>query len=176
MELPDRVERAQHPASSSFGLDSAQALFNALDMVGEEVRRHNGLRVPQDDCPEGQKRNPWPIEAGPPTLPIAAPLPGDVILARMLRPPGAEKPTARVVVHRPQPMGADNWVCWYEIDMPGMPLRRRRNVGSDSAQALFNALIRIKWDIDSRGLTLPNMDDPWEIKDPLDRAPEAAPV
>jgi hypothetical protein len=150
------------PPRSSVGLDSAEALFNALEMVSSEVKRHDGLRVPQDDYPGGQKRNPWPIERGAPTLPVAEPLPGDVIMERLLSAPGSDEPTVRFAMHRPQPKGATDWVCWYEIQAPGEPDRRRHAYGTDSAQALLLALLRAKWDVDSMALTVRGQ-SPWEI-------------
>jgi hypothetical protein len=150
------------PARETIGVDSAEALFNALDMVGDEVKRHDGLRHRNDAADSSQRRNPWPIERGPASFPVPAPLPGDVIAERMLAPPGSKERTVRVAVHRPQPKGADEWICWYEIQAPGQPDRRSRAVGTDSAQALFHALARAKWDIEARDLGF-NGDNPWAI-------------
>jgi hypothetical protein len=155
------------PCYNAFGLDSAESLFHALNRVSTEVTRHDGLRLMGDpDEPEpGWRRNPWPIESGPASLPVPIPLPGDVILERMLAAPGADGRTVRVAVHRPQPRGAQQWVCHYEIDNPDRPdqSKRGRASGTDSAQAVFLALQSIKVDVEILELTR-DADNPWEVR------------
>ena len=170
------------PAYETFGADSAEALMNALDSVGVEVKRHEGLRWPEkseesNSTEPGRKRNPWPIDRGPAWLPVPDPLPPDVIIERMLAAPGSDQLTVRVAVYKPQPRAAGEWVCHYEILDP-TPLghnRKWRAHGADSAQALFLALHSIKVDVELFGLTHRG-DNPWEVhvEAPVPEPPERA--
>jgi hypothetical protein len=122
----------------AYGADSAQALFHALDAVGAEVRKH-GLIAPAGHA--------WPVRfepIEPVEKPKPPPLPPEVIAEReveRLEDEEGEAGKGKIVIYKPVPVSDEEWVCEYEIAVPGRAETRRGVHGVDSAQALHGALL-----------------------------------
>jgi hypothetical protein len=122
---------------NAYGADSVQALMHALDAVGTEVRKHK-LSV--------SAGHPWPVRLEPIELmekPKPAPLPPEVIAEReveRLADDEAEGGEGKIILYKPVPAGENEWICEYELAIPGHTERKTKALGVDSAQALIGAL------------------------------------